>query len=140
MRVVADTNIIISGLFWRSAPRQILDLARAKEITLFTSPALLAELRDVLGREKFAAGLFRVGQTSNETLARYAALATLVHPKSIQPVVKTDPDDDIVLACAIAAQAEVIVSGDSHLRDLKTYQSIPILSATVFLEQFKKEV
>ena len=78
-----------------------------------------------------------VGQTSNETLARYAALATLVHPKSIQPVVEADPDDDFVLACAIAANAEAIVSGDSHLRNLKTYQAIPILSAAMFLEQFK---
>jgi putative PIN family toxin of toxin-antitoxin system len=52
MRVVADTNIVVSGLLWRGGPRQILDAARDGVIELFTSGALLDELEEVLTREK----------------------------------------------------------------------------------------
>jgi len=55
MQVVADTNIVVSGLLWRGNPRQILDAARDGIIGLFTSAMLLEELEDVLSREKFAA-------------------------------------------------------------------------------------
>jgi putative PIN family toxin of toxin-antitoxin system len=53
MRVVPDTNIVLSGLLWRGNPRRILDAARAGDIKLFTTATLLAELEDVLGRKKF---------------------------------------------------------------------------------------
>ena len=52
MRVVPDTNTVVCGLLWHGAPRLVLDLARRGEITLYTSPDLIAELRDVLGRGK----------------------------------------------------------------------------------------
>jgi predicted nucleic acid-binding protein len=53
----------------------------------------------------------------------------VIQPASIEPVVLADPDDDAVLACAIAAQAEIIVSGDSHLLRLSQYRDMPILTA-----------
>jgi predicted nucleic acid-binding protein len=59
----------------------------------------------------------------------YAALASVIEPVDIEPVVLDDPDDDAVIACAIAAHCEVIVSGDSHLLDLKQYQGIRIVTA-----------
>jgi predicted nucleic acid-binding protein len=67
----------------------------------------------------------------------YAALATIVEPAAIDPVVLDDPDDDDVLACAIAIGAEVIVSGDGHLLDLEEYQGIPILSAAELLARIQ---
>ena len=137
MRVVADTNTVISGLLWTGAPRKVLDLARSGQITLYTSPALLAELRDVLGRAKFSKRLKLAGITVRYFSLRYASLAHVVRPKPIKPVVLDDPDDDIVLACALVANAEAIVSGDSHLSDLRIYHDIPILRANVLLEKFK---
>jgi len=59
----------------------------------------------------------------------YAALASVIQPAKIEPVVLADPDDDAVLACAIAAQAEIVVSGDSHLLGLGQYRDIQIFSA-----------
>lgn len=135
MKVVLDTNTVISGLFWKGAPRQVLDLARNGVITLFTSPELLAELADVLGREKFAQRLEQAQVTVNDLVYGYAALARVIRPQKIQSVILADPDDDRVLACALAAQAEVITSGDSHLLDLKTYQEIKILTANQLIEQ-----
>jgi len=135
MKVVLDTNTVISGLFWKGAPRQVLDLARNGVITLFTSPELLAELTDVIGRKKFAQRLEQAQVTVNDLVYGYAALARVIRPQKIQPVILADPDDDRVLACALAAQAEVITSGDSHLLDLKIHQGIKILTANQLLEQ-----
>ncbi|MBV6400577.1 MAG: hypothetical protein CNIPEHKO_00870 [Anaerolineales bacterium] len=137
MKVVADTNTVISGLLWRGAPRDILELARSGRIILFTSPNLLAELADVLERDKFTARLNAAQTTARELVVGFGELAMLVHPTSTPSVIKDDPDDDMVLACAIAANAEVIVSGDSHIKNLKSFQGISILTATELLEKLK---
>jgi putative PIN family toxin of toxin-antitoxin system len=129
MRVVADTNIVISGLLWRGNHRRILDAARAGEIQLFTTPVLLTELEDVLSREKFAARLVSAGVTPHDLVLGYAALASVIEPAELEPVILADPDDDAVLACAAAAGGDVIVSGDRHLLDLKKYLDVRIVTA-----------
>ena len=129
MRVVADTNIVVSGLLWKGNPRRVLDAAREGTIELFTSAILLTELEDVLNREKFTQRLASVGIVPHELVLGYAALASVIQPASIDPVILADPDDDAVLACAAAAQAEIIVSGDNHLLGLGSYRDIRILTA-----------
>jgi uncharacterized protein len=138
MNVVPDTNTVVSGLLWHGAPHEILSLAGEGKITLYTSPALLAELRDVLGRPKFAARLKKVGTTPRKLSLEFAALAKLTHPMPLEPVILADPDDDAVLACAISANAQVITSGDSHLLSLKTYRGITILTAREFLDELAR--
>jgi putative PIN family toxin of toxin-antitoxin system len=135
MRVVADTNIVVSGFLWRGNSRRVLDAARDGIIELFTSAILLEELEDVLSREKFVARLLAANVSAHDLVLGYAALATVIEPQAIEPVILADPDDDAVLACAIAAECEVIASGDSHLLDLKEHQSIRILTATELLAQ-----
>ena len=66
MRAVADTNTVISGLLWQGTPRQILDAALYNTIELFTSVALLAEMEEVLHREKFARRLSLANLTPDE--------------------------------------------------------------------------
>ena len=133
VRIVVDTNIVVSGLIWHGAPRRVLDTARAGTITLFTSTELLAELEDVLRRPKFALLIARVPTTSDELIASYRALATVVIAPPLPVAVADDPDDDAVLACAVAAQAQAIVSGDDDLLRLDTYQGIAILTAPTLL-------
>jgi putative PIN family toxin of toxin-antitoxin system len=135
MRVVADTNIVVSGLLWRGNPRLVLDAAREGTIDLFTSAILLTELEDVLSREKFASRLASVSVTPHDLVLGYAALASIIEPATIEPVILADPDDDAVFACALAAQGEIIVSGDSHLLDLKQYQGIRILTAAKLMAE-----
>jgi putative PIN family toxin of toxin-antitoxin system len=120
---------VVSGLLWSGAPRQVLDAARAGQVTLFTTLVLLAELDDVLGRPKFGARLHAAGVHAQTLVVGYAALATLVTPAPLAPVILADPDDDAVLAGAVAAQATAIISGDQHLLALGSYQHIPILTA-----------
>lgn len=129
MRLVLDTNVVASGPLWNGTPAQLIEAARADEIEVFTSRESLAELTRIPRRAKFAKAIAAGGLSLDDLVLGYAELAQLVHPLPIAPVVLRDPDDDRVLACAVAANADLIVSGDQHLLDLKDYQGIPIVSA-----------
>jgi putative PIN family toxin of toxin-antitoxin system len=135
MRVVADTNTIVSGLLWKGPPFQLLEAARTGQVELYTNLSLLTELTEVLQRDKFAAKVRQTNFTVAELVSRYAMLATLVTPTVPEPVISADPDDDVVLACAITAGASVIVSGDHHLLELRLYRTIPILTVRELLNQ-----
>lgn len=129
MRVVLDTNVIVSGFLWGGVPRQLLQAARENRLRLFTSTPLLLELTDILGRAKFAHKLIAAQLSVDQIVERYALLATVVHPAAITPTILDDPDDDQVLACALAAKAEIIVSGDRHLLDLREHQGVRVVTA-----------
>ena len=134
-RTVPDTNIVVSGLLWRGNPRRILDAARDGIVEHYTSAVLLEELEDVLSREKFAARLAAANVTVQDLVSGYSALATVIEAEPIEPVILVDPDDDAVLACALTAEAEIIVSGDSDLLDLKEHKQIRLLTAAEFLTE-----
>lgn len=129
MRAVLDTNIVVSGLLWRAAPRQVLDAARDKRIMLHTSSVLLDELAEVLSRPHLASVIAANHASPAFLMQRYAMLAQLVIPAQTARVVAKDIDDDAVIACALAAQADMIVSGDAHLLNLKRYQGMRIIDA-----------
>jgi putative PIN family toxin of toxin-antitoxin system len=128
VRAVADTNTVVSAFLWGGAPAEVLTAARAQRLTLFTSAALIAELEDVLARAKFAARIAQVGSNIADLLAGYRALAQLVRTAAMAPVSR-DPDDDQVLACALAADAGLIVTRDQDLRTLDPFRTIRILPA-----------
>jgi uncharacterized protein len=128
VRAVIDTNVLIAGLLWRAAPHALLTRVRSGALGFISSPALLAELADVLARAKFDAILLR-SQTSREAvLAEVRQLAEVIEPPPLQQPVCRDPDDDELLALAIAAKADFIVSGDKDLLVLQQFNSIPILT------------
>jgi uncharacterized protein len=133
MRAVADTNVVISGLLWNGPPRGVLDRARSGAVELFTSAILLAELEDVLSRRKLIRRLRLVESSPHDLMLEYTSLARVVHPPAIQPIVLADPDDDAVLACAFAARADVVISGDEHLLSLPQEFGFRIVTATAFL-------
>lgn len=135
MRLVLDTNIVISGLFWSGPPAQLLESAQANEVELFTTRQLLAELTRVLYRAKFANAIAASRLSIEELVLGYADLATVIEPSSIAPTITADPDDDQVLACGLAAKTDLIVSGDKHLLSLKQYQGMPIVTAAEALQR-----
>lgn len=124
MRVLLDTNVLISGILFRGLPRSLLERAIRGELDLVTSPVLLDELErvltDALGVPPELARLAR---------SELEALAEVVVPNDV-PSVSRDPDDDQVLAAALEARA--IVTGDRDLLVLQTYRGIPILSPAEF--------
>jgi putative PIN family toxin of toxin-antitoxin system len=129
VRIVADTNTALSGLLWQGPPRRLIDLARERAVTLCTSVALLAELAEVIGRGKFAARVHDAGVAAAELVEDYARLAEIVVPASLTEPVSRDPDDDLVLATALAAEASLIVTGDHDLLTLGTFRDIRIVDA-----------
>lgn len=129
MRLVLDTNTVVSALLWRGTPHALVKAARARPVALFTSPILLAELEDVLTRKKMAEAVAVSGISPDQLMQRYRRLVTVIHPALIPPTILTDPDDDHVLACALAVKADLIVSGDRDLLTLKSFREIPIVTA-----------
>lgn len=130
MRVVLDTNTLVSALLSpHGPPRRLLDDARAQAFELCSSPVLMAELLDVVSREKFAKRLVAAGLTPIGIVGEIRRLAVMAAPVSVPRVVADDADDDHVLACAVTAQADLIVSGDKHLLNLGgQYQGIAIVT------------
>lgn len=131
MRVLLDTNVVVAGLLWNGLPRRLLDLAFDEAMTLYCSQALLDELLHTLQYPKFNKRIAGHETTAHALASLYAASVTLVTPALILPTIEHDPDDDAVLACALAAQVDLIVSGDAHLLNLKHFQRIPIMTAAL---------
>lgn len=135
MRLVLDTNAAVSGLLWHGNSGKLIDAAQARSVTLYASAPLLAELRGVLGREKFGKHLQVRGLGATQVFEGYAALIAVVVPAIIPPVIIEDPDDDAVLACAVAAKADLVVSGDPHLLKLEQYEGVPIVTPAEAVER-----
>jgi putative PIN family toxin of toxin-antitoxin system len=134
VRVVADTNVLISGLLWHGPPAFFLDQALDRTFSLFGTEELLDELTFVLRRPKFAARLKSRGRVPAELVAEYREIMTLVKPTAVTvPEQLRDLKDIPVLRCAVAAHAHAIVSGDRHLLVLKEFRGIPVVTPRVFL-------
>lgn len=138
MRIVLDTNIVLSALLWRGTPYRLFEAIRQQpDVQLYSSATLLAELADVLTRPSPTKQLATIGKTAREVTADYLAVVEIVAPATLSAPVSRDPDDDQVLACALAAQADLIVSGDGDLLTLKSFQGVPIVTAAQAVEKIK---
>lgn len=135
MLLVLDTNVVVSSLLWEGGPpARLIEAAENREASLATSRVLLAELARILARRKFAKAVAASTLTVEDLVLGYAALARIVDPAPIPPTSR-DPDDDHVLAAALAAEADVVVSGDPDLLLLGRFRNIPIVTPREALEQ-----
>jgi uncharacterized protein len=137
-RVVLDTNVYISALLWTGISHRLLHLAETGDLTLVTTPAIMEELRDVLSRPKFRLRIRTLQSSVAELMEALLSIVEVVQDLPIEPVVKRDPDDDKISACAAVAQADWIVSGDDHLLSLKRYKGIPIVTPSQFSRAWEK--
>ena len=138
MRIVLDTNVVISALIWGGTPYRLIEAAVDGGLELYTSPALLAELHAVLARKHLASRLQRLGSSVDEAVALYAALAISVSPPEVPPVVPGDSDDDHVIAAAVSTGADLLVSGDGHLLAVEQHFSIRIVTPAEAVAQIDK--
>ena len=128
-RVVVDTNVLISGYLWKGAPRRVLDLVRTPQWTLLSSSFTLQEFIRVLAYEKFRLTAAEISPFIDDL----RQVSEFVHVRSKLQLIAADPTDNMFLDLAVDGNAEVIVSGDRHLLELKTCQNIAILSVRAFL-------
>jgi putative PIN family toxin of toxin-antitoxin system len=129
VRAVVDTNVLVSGLLWPGKPHVLITHVRSGELTLISSPALLAELAEVLIRPKFKNVLARSNADPELLLAQVRLLAEIIYPPPLLQPVSRDPDDDDVLALAAAARPDLIITGDQDLLVLGAFAGIPIVNA-----------
>jgi putative PIN family toxin of toxin-antitoxin system len=127
MRVVLDTNVVLSGFFWNGQPRRLLGTEFNDTLLRITSGPLLDELSDVLHRTKFQHRLAKSPLSLDQLLHRYTESCAVVVPHST-PRIAPDPDDDVVIGTALAAKADLIVTGDRGLLSVGTYEGGRIVS------------
>ena len=136
MRIVIDTNLLISGVISAGLARHLIEAVKAGEFEWCTSEVLLAEFLDVMARDKFASRLALAGLTPQAIVDDLRTLAWVVSPTEVARVVPSDPDDDHVLAAALSGAVDLIVSGDKRdLLALGSYQGIPIVTARQAMER-----
>lgn len=138
MKVVLDTNVLISAIFWKGSPNLIFRLAEKGLIILITSQEILEELTGVLNRPKFAPYLRRTNHTLQTIIKEISLLAKVVLPTEPVSGISADPADDKFLSCAVSSGAAFLISGDRHLLALKKFRSITITTPAQFLKFFRK--
>ncbi len=132
LKVVMDTNVFVSGVFFSGPPYQILKAWQSGEFELIVSPEILVEYRrvgEVLAKERPNIDL-------NPILKFVLEHATLYKPSALKEPVCEDPDDDKFFACALASGSKVIISGDKHLLKVSGYQGIEVLKPREFVERY----
>ena len=128
MRAVVDTNVLISGLLWRGSPHALLAEARAGRVLIVSSPALLAELTEVISRRKVYAILASANTSREQAMSHVRQLTDVIQPTPLEQPVCRDPDDDELLAVAIAGKVDLIISGDNDLLTLGSFRGMPIVA------------
>lgn len=136
MKVVFDTNVVASASFWRGSPFDCLAAWAQGRCVAVVSSSVLAEYHETV--EELRPNYH--GRECVEWAQTLAESAELVFPVERASSATPDPDDDMILECALAAEADFIVSGDKkHLLALREFQGIPIVSPADFLRRITAE-
>ena len=134
-RIVVDTNVLISAVFFKGKPDIILGAWRTGKLEIILSEEILNEYSEVLERlsEKYPS------VDTSGILSVFTRGCRIVEPEAIGKQICDDPDDDKFLTAAISGEAETIISGDKHLLDVNGYSGIEIIRPAEFIDQYLSE-
>jgi len=131
MRIILDTNVFISGIFFSGPPAQILKEWKKQSLQIILSKQILLEYQRVADELSI-----KYPQVDIAPIIELVTIyGQLIDTKGINIAVCEDPDDDKFIECAIAGKCNIIVSGDHHLLKLSGYKSIKVLKPLEFLEK-----
>lgn len=139
MKIVLDTNIFISAWLWRGLPNELLKLAKNQQLIICSSEVLLKELETTFGYQKLQKKMQALNYTVEQLMLGTRELVQVYPIISVSCPELRDPDDNIVLATACAAQADTIITGDKDLLSLGRFSNIPILKVQDFLKSYRKK-
>ena len=131
MRVVVDTNVFISGVFFGGKPRTVLESIVSGDVAAFASRAIIEEYSDIIldltGRKQ--------GALNQEAVSAFVASLNIIETRT-KVMASRDPDDDKFIECALDAGAVYIISGDKDLLSLEKYRGVTMITAADFVAQF----
>ncbi|MBI5227726.1 putative toxin-antitoxin system toxin component, PIN family [Candidatus Micrarchaeota archaeon] len=138
MKVVLDTNVLISGTFWSGEAFSILQFLEQKKFQCFLSQEILNEYNKVLRSDEIIEKVEEKHLAIKSSAIKAIELVQIVTPKRKIAAVKDDPDDNKIIECAVEAKVDFIVTYDSHhLLKLKEFEGIKIISPSEFLKMLK---
>jgi putative PIN family toxin of toxin-antitoxin system len=134
MKVIVDTNVLVSGIFFSGPPYEILNAWRDKKLQLVISPTIIDEYQRVgkeLGKQ--------FPQIDIDPFMELLMIeGHLIDPPVLLDSACDDPDDEKFIACAIASQTKIIISGDKHLLNVSGHKGIEIIRPKLFIEKYLK--
>ena len=135
MKVVVDTNVFVSAVFFGGIPGRLLGMWRDGTLELLLTAEILAEYEDVVHRLR---GRYP-GVDPDPIIHLVVRRGTFVQPAPMAERVCTDPDDDKFIAAALGGAAETVVSGDIHLKAVSGYRQIQVMSPAQFVKRYGSE-
>ncbi|MEK6833452.1 MAG: putative toxin-antitoxin system toxin component, PIN family [Nanoarchaeota archaeon] len=135
MKIVLDTNVWLSGIFWDGEASKIIEKAEKKEIQIIISEDILSEIVNVLNREsKFQKYILNLRLSIEDLIRTILSISTLIEIKNKLDIIKADPKDNIILEIALDGRVEYIISYDNHLLNMIEFRNIKIISPGEFLK------
>ena len=139
MKIVLDTNVWLSGIFWEGEARKIIKEAEKKNFQIIISEDILSEIIKVLNREsKFQKYILDLRLSIEYLLRTILSISNLIETKIKLDVIKEDPKDNIILEAAIEGKVEYLISYDNHLLNMIEFRNIKIISPGEFLKNENK--
>lgn len=138
LKVVLDTNVLISAFLWQKGAKEIFNLAKKSKIRICVTKEILDEFYQTLNYPKFSSRLKLIGKTPEEIINEFLEVVKFYPTKRFKIIiVKEDPSDDKFLSAALSSGALFIISGNKHLLKFKQFKRIFIVSPREFLKYFK---
>lgn len=132
MKIVLDTNVFVSGIFFTGPPFQILKAWRDGKIQIVVSDDIFEEYQRV--------GKILTEEHPGLDLGTFLELliknAELIEPQKLPNPICDDPDDDKFLACALGGKSKIIISGDKHLLKVSGYNGIKVIRPRKFVDDY----
>jgi uncharacterized protein len=135
VRIVVDSNVLVSASFWNGDSERIIALAESKKLELFLSKEIIDEFIRVLGYEDIKRKIKDKGLEMKRTVEKIEAISTIIEPKIKIKAVIDDPSDDKFIECAVEARADYLISKDKHLLKMKSFIDIDIITPKEFLKK-----
>ena len=136
MKVILDTNILISGIFFSGPPYQILKAWHSQKIQLVISSDIYKEYQRVAGLLKKKYKKIEIGSILN----LIAINSDIIDTRDLPMPICEDPDDDKFIACALSGKVKIIISGDKHLLKLSGFKGIMIIKPNEFVDKYIKDI